>query len=40
LQAAQYGIDLPPHIATERDALRAEVERLRALVGGGARGAP
>lgn len=40
LQAAQYSIDVPPHITVERDALCAEVERLRALVGRGVRGAP
>ncbi len=31
-QVAIYGIDAPPHMRTERDDLRAEVERLQKLV--------
>ena len=33
LQRAQYGIDVPPHVKTEIDDLRAEIERLRTQVG-------
>ena len=33
LQQAQYGIDTPPHVTTERAQLQAEVTRLRAQLG-------
>jgi hypothetical protein len=33
LQATQYGIDVPPHIVTEREQLQAKVIQLQKIVG-------